>query len=74
MRLPQYWLLALMFRAACISSLFVTGVAKDTGENGCSSTQIAANAATSLRLPISVAACLGILSDKIARIRNITLA
>jgi OFA family oxalate/formate antiporter-like MFS transporter len=32
MRKPQYWMLALMFLTACMSGLYVIGVAKDIGE------------------------------------------
>ncbi len=47
MRMPQYWLLALMFVTACMSGLYVIGVAKDIGENLVHlSTAVAANAVT----------------------------
>ncbi|HBH63430.1 MAG TPA: oxalate/formate antiport family MFS transporter, partial [Erwinia persicina] len=47
MRLPQYWMLALMFLTACMSGLYVIGVAKDIGENMVHlSAQTAANAVT----------------------------
>ena len=40
MRKPQYWMLAVMFLTACMSGLYVIGVAKDIvtgdGETGCS--------------------------------------
>ncbi|HAI04748.1 MAG TPA: oxalate/formate antiport family MFS transporter, partial [Pantoea sp.] len=46
-RLPQYWMLALMFLTACMSGLYVIGVAKDIGEGLVHlSTQTAANAVT----------------------------
>ena len=36
MRKPQYWMLAVMFLTACMSGLYVIGVAKDVPENGAS--------------------------------------
>ena len=46
-RLPQYWMLAMMFLTACMSGLYVIGVAKDIGEGLVHlSTQTAANAVT----------------------------
>jgi len=76
MRLPQYWLLALMFLTACMSGLYVIGVAKDIGEGLVNlSTQTAANAVTIIAIAnLSGRLILGVLSDKIARIRVITLA
>jgi len=75
-RLPQYWLLALMFLTACMSGLYVIGVAKDIGEGMVNlSTQTAANAVTIIAIAnLSGRLILGILSDKVARIRVITLA
>ncbi|KOC89492.1 L-lactate MFS transporter [Winslowiella iniecta] len=76
MRLPQYWLLALMFLTACMSGLYVIGVAKDIGEGLVHlSTQTAANAVTIIAIAnLSGRLILGVLSDKVARIRVITLA
>lgn len=76
MRLPQYWLLALMFLTACMSGLYVIGVAKDIGEGLVHlSTQTAANAVTIIAIAnLSGRLVLGVLSDKMARIRVITLA
>lgn len=36
MRKPQYWMLAVMFLTACMSGLYVIGVAKDIAEDGAS--------------------------------------
>ena len=44
MRKPQYWMLALMFLTACMSGLYVIGVAKDIGENMVGLPVVAANA------------------------------
>ncbi|GLR10596.1 oxalate/formate antiport family MFS transporter [Mixta theicola] len=76
MRMPQYWMLALMFLTACMSGLYVIGVAKDIGEGMVHlSTQTAANAVTIIAVAnLSGRLILGVLSDKIARIRVITLA
>lgn len=76
MRLPQYWMLALMFLTACMSGLYVIGVAKDIGENMVHlSAQTAANAVTIIAIAnLSGRLILGVLSDKVARIRVITLA
>ncbi|MGK3113274.1 L-lactate MFS transporter [Candidatus Pantoea formicae] len=75
-RLPQYWMLALMFLTACMSGLYVIGVAKDIGEGMVHlSTQTAANAVTIIAIAnLSGRLILGVLSDKIARIRVISLA
>ena len=76
MRLPQYWMLALMFLTACMSGLYVIGVAKDIGENMVNlSAQTAASAVTIIAIAnLSGRLVLGVLSDKVARIRVITLA
>ncbi|MGK3144547.1 L-lactate MFS transporter [Pantoea sp. C2G6] len=75
-RLPQYWMLALMFLTACMSGLYVIGVAKDIGEGLVHlSTQIAANAVTVIAIAnLSGRLVLGVLSDRMARIRVISLA
>ncbi|MGA7510620.1 MAG: MFS transporter [Erwinia billingiae] len=75
-RLPQYWMLALMFLTACMSGLYVIGVAKDIGEGLVHlSTQTAANAVTIIAIAnLSGRLILGVMSDKMARIRVITLA
>lgn len=76
MRMPQYWMLALMFLTACMSGLYVIGVAKDIGEGMVHlSAQTAASAVTIIAIAnLSGRLILGVLSDKIARIRVITLA
>jgi len=75
-RLPQYWMLALMFLTACMSGLYVIGVAKDIGEGLVHlSAQTAANAVTVIAIAnLSGRLVLGVLSDKMARIRVISLA
>ncbi len=76
MRLPQYWMLALMFLTACMSGLYVIGVAKDIGESLVHlSAQTAASAVTIIAIAnLSGRLILGIMSDKVARIRVISLA
>lgn len=75
-RMPQYWMLALMFLTACMSGLYVIGVAKDIGESLVQlNAQTAATAVTIIAIAnLSGRLVLGVLSDKIARIRVITLA
>lgn len=75
-RLPQYWMLALMFLTACMSGLYVIGVAKDIGEGLVHlTTQTAANAVTVIAIAnLSGRLVLGILSDRMMRIRVISLA
>ncbi|WP_147199071.1 MFS transporter [Pantoea sp. MBD-2R] len=75
-RMPQYWMLAVMFLTACMSGLYVIGVAKDIGEGLVHlSTSTAANAVTIIAIAnLSGRLVLGVLSDKMARIRVITLA
>lgn len=75
-RMPQYWILALMFLTSCMSGLYVIGIAKDIGESMVNlSTQNAANAVTIIAIAnLSGRLILGILSDKVTRIRVITLA
>ncbi|MEQ4532615.1 MAG: OFA family MFS transporter [Mixta sp.] len=75
-RMPQYWMLALMFLTACMSGLYVIGVAKDIGEGMVHlSAQTAASAVTIIAIAnLSGRLVLGVLSDKVARIRVITLA
>lgn len=76
MRMPQYWMLALMFLTACMSGLYVIGVAKDIGEGMVHlNAQTAASAVTVIAIAnLSGRLILGILSDKMARIRVITIA
>ncbi|MFB6327784.1 OFA family MFS transporter [Pantoea deleyi] len=75
-RMPQYWMLALMFLTACMSGLYVIGVAKDIGEGLVHlSTQSAASAVTVIAIAnLSGRLVLGVLSDKMLRIRVISLA
>ena len=65
-----------MFLTACMSGLYVIGVAKDIGEGLVHlSTQTAANAVTVIAIAnLSGRLVLGVLSDKMARIRVISLA
>lgn len=76
MHRPQYWMLALMFLTACMSGLYVIGVAKDIGEHMVHlDAQNAATAVTVIALAnLSGRLVMGILSDKMARIRVLTLA
>ncbi len=75
-RMPQYWMLALMFLTACMSGLYVIGVAKDIGEGMVHMSAItAANAVTVIAIAnLSGRLILGVLSDKMARIRVISMA
>lgn len=72
---PQYWMLAVMFLTACMSGLYVIGVAKDIAQSLAHLDAIsAANAVTVISIAnLSGRLVLGILSDKIARIRVITI-
>lgn len=74
--MPQYWLLALMFVTACMSGLYVIGVAKDIGENLVHlTTAVAANAVTIIAIAnLSGRLVLGVLSDRMSRIRVVSLA
>lgn len=76
MRKPQYWMLALMFLTACMSGLYVIGVAKDIGEKMVHlPTIVAANAVAVIAVAnLAGRLVLGVLSDKMPRIRVITLA
>ncbi|MBK0416674.1 MFS transporter [Chromobacterium haemolyticum] len=76
MRQPQYWMLALMFLTVCMSGLYVIGVAKDIGESYVHlPTLTAANAVAVIAVAnLSGRLVLGILSDKMPRIRVITIA
>lgn len=75
-RMPQYWMLALMFLTACMSGLYVIGVAKDIGEGMVHLNAVtAANAVTVIAMAnLSGRLILGVLSDKMARIRVISVA
>ncbi|ELN2738385.1 L-lactate MFS transporter [Pluralibacter gergoviae] len=75
MRKPQYWMLAVMFLTACMSGLYVIGVAKDIAQGMVHlDVMTAANAVTVISIAnLGGRLVLGILSDKIARIRVITI-
>ncbi|ELY3983474.1 MFS transporter [Cronobacter muytjensii] len=75
MRKPQYWMLALMFLTACMSGLYVIGVAKDIAQGMVRlDAATAANAVTVISIAnLAGRLVLGILSDKMPRIRVITL-
>ena len=75
MRKPQYWMLAVMFLTACMSGLYVIGVAKDIAQGMVKlDAATAANAVTVISIAnLSGRLVLGILSDKISRIRVITI-
>ena len=75
MRKPQYWMLAIMFLTACMSGLYVIGVAKDIAQGMVHlDIMTAANAVTVISIAnLTGRLVLGILSDKIARIRVITI-
>lgn len=75
MRKPQYWMLAVMFLTACMSGLYVIGVAKDIAQGLVHlDAATAAGAVTIIAIAnLSGRLVLGVLSDKIARIRVITL-
>ncbi|ALP41275.1 MFS transporter [Aeromonas schubertii] len=76
MRKPQYWMLALMFLTACMSGLYVIGVAKDIGEKMVNlPAVVAANAVAIIAMAnLGGRLVLGILSDKMPRIRVISIA
>ncbi|AHJ76116.1 L-lactate MFS transporter [Kosakonia sacchari] len=75
MRKPQYWMLAVMFLTSCMSGLYVIGVAKDIAQGMVHLDAVtAAGAVTVIAIAnLSGRLVLGMLSDKISRIRVITL-
>ncbi|ANR79283.1 hypothetical protein BBB57_14060 [Kosakonia sacchari] len=75
MRKPQYWMLAVMFLTSCMSGLYVIGVAKDIAQGMVHLDAVtAAGAVTVIAIAnLSGRLVLGVLSDKISRIRVITL-
>ena len=75
MRKPQYWMLVVMFLTACMSGLYVIGVAKDIAQGMVHlDVATAANAVTVISIAnLSGRLVLGILSDKMSRIRVITI-
>ncbi|CAG9295734.1 L-lactate MFS transporter [Celerinatantimonas diazotrophica] len=73
---PQFWMLALIFLTVCMSGLFVIGVAKDIGTN---MVHLSLATATQSVAVIALAnllgrLILGVLSDKMARIRVVSIA
>lgn len=76
MRKPQFWLLAVIFLTVCMSGLYVIGVAKDIGQQYADlSLTIAANAVAVIAMAnLSGRLVLGVLSDKMARIRVVSIA
>ncbi len=76
LRLPQYWMLALIFLTCCMSGLYVIGVAKDIGENYVHlSSSLAANSVAVIAVANLLGRLvLGVLSDKMPRLRVISLA
>lgn len=75
-RQPRYWMLALIFLTVCMSGLYLIGVAKDVGERyvGLSTSVAADTVAIIAAANLIGRLVLGILSDKVARIRIISLA
>ncbi|MDF0534973.1 MFS transporter [Shewanella sp. A32] len=73
---PQFWMLALIFLTVCMSGLYVIGVAKDIGEQYAGLTfSIAANAVAIIAMAnLGGRLVLGVLSDKMPRIRVVSLA
>ncbi|GGZ10997.1 MFS transporter [Shewanella fodinae] len=73
---PQFWMLALIFLTVCMSGLYVIGVAKDIGEQYAGlSFSIAANAVAVIAMAnLGGRLVLGVLSDKMPRMRVISLA
>lgn len=76
MKRPQFWLLAVMFLTVCMSGLYIIGVAKDIGEQYADlSLTIAANAVAVIAMAnLGGRLVLGVLSDKMARIRVVSIA
>lgn len=73
---PQFWMLALIFLTVCMSGLYVIGVAKDIGTN---LVHLSLATATQSVAVIALAnllgrLVLGVLSDKMPRIRVVTIA
>ncbi|MFM2486566.1 OFA family MFS transporter [Celerinatantimonas yamalensis] len=73
---PQFWMLAVIFLTVCMSGLYVIGVAKDIGTN-----LIHLSLATATQSVAVIALAnllgrliLGVLSDKMARIRVVSIA
>lgn len=73
MRKPQYWMLAVMFLTACMSGLYVIGVAKDIAQSLAHLMWFCQCSHCYFHRQPFRSSVLGILSDKIARIRVITI-
>ncbi|WP_280529650.1 MFS transporter [Shewanella dokdonensis] len=73
---PQFWMLALIFFTVCMSGLYVIGVAKDIGEQYAAlSFSIAANAVAVIAMAnLGGRLVLGVLSDRMPRVRVVSLA
>lgn len=76
MRQPQYWMLAMMFLTLCMAGLYVIGIAKDIGESYVKlPVALAANAVAVIAIAnLSGRLVLGVLSDKMPRLRVIGIA
>lgn len=76
LRKPQFYALALMFTTVCMSGLYAIGIAKDIGETYVHlSAEIAATAVSVIAVAnLGGRVVLGVLSDKITRLRVITIA
>jgi len=75
-RTPQFWMLATIFLSICMSGLYVIGVAKDIGENyiHLSVTTAATSVAVIAVANLVGRLVLGVVSDKIERIKVISFA
>jgi OFA family oxalate/formate antiporter-like MFS transporter len=75
-RTPQFWMLATVFLSICMSGLYVIGVAKDIGENyiHLSVTSAATSVAVIAIANLAGRLVLGVLSDKVERIKVISFA
>ena len=75
-RTSQFWMLATVFLSICMSGLYVIGVAKDIGENyiHLSVTAAATSVAVIAIANLAGRLVLGVLSDKVERIKVISFA
>ncbi|MFM2482098.1 OFA family MFS transporter [Celerinatantimonas sp. YJH-8] len=73
---PQYWMMALIFLTICMSGLYIIGVAKDIGQNYAHlGFEYAAQSVAIIALANLLGRLvLGILSDKMSRIRVVSIA
>lgn len=73
---PQFWILAMIFLTVCMSGLYVIGVAKDIGQQYAGlPLAVAANAVAIIAAAnLGGRLVLGILSDRMMRIRVVSLA